>query len=168
MTSPAGGRSLDPGRGAPGTAREPECHPGRDGDGGLGGGPHVEPWIEALRQALDRDAADVAEGISKLDADWLQLPWLVREPPGPLLDDEDEQSRLWQAALRCMEWSTVQDLSPGGLAKRIAREAGDRRQEPGRKNMAGPNLADRRGGRNDFLRRVARERCGPRHMALPC
>ena len=85
--------------------------------------PHVEPWVEALRHALDRDAAGVAEGIAKLDADWLQLPWLVREPPGPLLDDEDEQSRLWQAALRCMERSTVQDLSPGALAKRIAREA---------------------------------------------
>ena len=85
--------------------------------------PRVEPWIEVLKQALGLDAAGVEEGIRRLDAQWLQLPWLVHDLSGPARDDADNQERLWRAALRCMQWSTVRDMSPGALAERIAQAA---------------------------------------------
>ena len=85
--------------------------------------PRVEPWIEALKQALSLDAAGVYEGTRRLDAQWLQLPWLVHDLSGPARDDADNQEGLWRAALRCMQWSTVGDTSPGALAERIAQAA---------------------------------------------
>ena len=85
--------------------------------------PHIEPWIEVLRQALDRDAAGVAEGTGRLDAQWLHIPWLVRDLSGPARDDADDQERLWRAALSCMQWSTAGDESPAALAERIAQAA---------------------------------------------
>ena len=85
--------------------------------------PRVEPWIEVLRQALGLDAAGVAEGIRRLDAGWLELPWLARDLSGPARDDADDQQGLWRAALRCLQWSTVESRSPGALAERIAQAA---------------------------------------------
>ena len=85
--------------------------------------PRVEPWIEVLKQALGLDAAGVEEGTRRLDAQWLQLPWLVHDLSGPARDDVDDQEGLWRAALRCMQWSTVGDMSPGALAERIAQVA---------------------------------------------
>ena len=85
--------------------------------------PRVEPWIEALKQALSLDAAGVYEGTRRLDAQWLQLPWLVHDLSGPARDDADNQEGLWRAALRCMQWSTVGDTSPGALAEGIAQAA---------------------------------------------
>lgn len=82
--------------------------------------PHVDPWIEVLRQALGQDAAGVAEGAGKLGAHWLKLPWLVDDLSGPARDDADDREELWRAALRCMQWSTAEDESPGALAERIA------------------------------------------------
>ena len=85
--------------------------------------PRVEPWIEVLQKALGLDAAGVAEGTRRLDAQWLHLPWLVHDPSGPARDEADDQDGLWRAALRCMQWSTVGDKSPGALAEAIARAA---------------------------------------------
>ena len=85
--------------------------------------PRVEPWIEVLKQALGLDAARVAEGTRRLDARWLQLPWLAHDLSGPARDDADYQEALWRAALRCMQWSTVGDKSPGALAESIAQAA---------------------------------------------
>ena len=85
--------------------------------------PRVEPWIEVLTQALGLDAAGVAEGTRRLDAQWLQLPWLVHDLSDPARDDADDQEGLWRAALRCMQWSTDGDISPGALAERIAQAA---------------------------------------------
>ena len=85
--------------------------------------PHVEPWIEVLRHALNRNAFEVAEGTAKLDAQWLQFPWLVFEPSSSVAGDADDQKGLWQAALRCMRWSSVEDISPKALAERIAQAA---------------------------------------------
>ena len=85
--------------------------------------PRVEPWIEVLKQALGLDAAGVEEGTRRLDAQWLQLPWLVHDLSGPARDDVDDREGLWRAALRCMQWSTVGDMSPGALAERIAQVA---------------------------------------------
>ena len=86
--------------------------------------PHVEPWIEILQQALNRDAAGVAAGIGRLDAQWLQLPWLVDNPSGPARDDADDLESLWRAALHCVRWSTREGESPAALAERIAEAAG--------------------------------------------
>ena len=85
--------------------------------------PRVEPWIEVLTQALDLDAAGVAEGTRRLDARWLQLPWLVRDLSGPVPGDTDNQEGLWRAALRSMQWSNAGDSSPGATAERIAQAA---------------------------------------------
>ena len=85
--------------------------------------PHVEPWIEVLRHALDGDAADVAGGMARLHAPWLRIPWLDGDPPGPARDDADGRARLWRAALACMAWSTAGEESPAALAERIARAA---------------------------------------------
>ena len=85
--------------------------------------PHVEPWIEVLQKALDRNATGVAEGVRRLDAQWLQLPWLVDDLSGPARDDAGEQEGLWRAALSCMQWPTVGDESPSALAEKIAQAA---------------------------------------------
>ncbi len=83
--------------------------------------PHVEPWIEVMLHALDLDTKIVAEEIRRLDAQWLQLPWLGYDCA--TRDDPDDQEGLWRAALRCMQWSTVDDTSPRALAERIAQAA---------------------------------------------
>ena len=85
--------------------------------------PRVEPWIEVLQQALGSDLASVADATRRLDANWLKPPWLVHDLSGTARDDEDDQDRLWRAALRCMRWSTAGDKSPGAVAEKIAREA---------------------------------------------
>ena len=87
------------------------------------GVPRVEPWIEVLRRALSLDATAVAEVTRKLDAQWLQIPWLVHDLSGPARDDADDQERLWRSALYCMQWSTPGDNSPGAIAERIAQAA---------------------------------------------
>ena len=85
--------------------------------------PRVDPWIELLKQALGLDAAGVAEGAGRLDARWLQVPWLAHDLSAPGPDGADDQEWLWRAALRCMQWSTASDMSPGALAERIAQVA---------------------------------------------
>ena len=85
--------------------------------------PRVEPWIEVLSQALGLDTTGVAEGTRRLDARWLQFPWLVRDLSSPAPDDADNQERLWRAALRSMQWSSAGGRSPGALAERIAQAA---------------------------------------------
>ena len=85
--------------------------------------PHIEPWIEVLQHALDRDAAGAAERTMRLDANWLQLPWLVGDLSRSGRDDVDDQKSLWRAALHCMRCSNVADKSPAALAERIAEEA---------------------------------------------
>ena len=85
--------------------------------------PRVDPWIELLKQALRLDAAGVAEGTGRLDARWLQFPWLAHDLSAPGPDDADDQEWLWRAALRCMQWSTASDMSPGALAEKIAQVA---------------------------------------------
>ena len=86
--------------------------------------PHVEPWIEVLRHALDRNAAGVGEATGKLNAQWLGIPWLIRELSGSAPGVADDQERLWWAALSCLRWSTAREMSPAELAERIAEAAG--------------------------------------------
>ena len=85
--------------------------------------PRVEPWIEVLEQALDRDATRVAEGTRRLDARWLQLPWLAHDRSGPTREDAGEQEGLWRAALLCMQWPVAEGKSPDALAESIAQAA---------------------------------------------
>ena len=85
--------------------------------------PRVEPWIEVLQRALSLDATGVAEVTRSLDAQWLQIPWLVHDLCDPGRDDADDQERLWRAALHCMQWSMNADKSPGEFAERIAQAA---------------------------------------------
>ena len=85
--------------------------------------PRVEPWIEVLVQALNLDATGVAEGIRRLDARWLQLPWLARDMSGPAREDASEQEGLWRAALSCMRWPAAEGKSSGALAESIAQAA---------------------------------------------
>ena len=85
--------------------------------------PRVEPWIDILQQALGAKKAAVAKATRGLDANWLKPPWLVHNLSGTARNNEDDQARLWRAALRCMRWSTAGDKSPGSVAEKIAREA---------------------------------------------
>ena len=85
--------------------------------------PRIEPWIDVLQHALVQDAARVTQGTRSLGSRWLQLPWLVRDLAGPASEEKDEQEGLWRAALRCMQWSAVEDRSPGALAEEIAHAA---------------------------------------------
>ena len=85
--------------------------------------PRVEPWIKVLQQALVRDAAGVAEGARVLDAQWLQIPWLVHHLSGPANEVVDHREQLWRSALRCMQWPIAADKSPHALAEKIARTA---------------------------------------------
>ena len=86
--------------------------------------PRVEPWIEVLEQAMDRNAARVAEGTRRLDARWLQLPWFAHDRSRPARDDAGDQEGLWRAALSCMQWrSAAEGKSPGALAEEIAQAA---------------------------------------------
>ena len=85
--------------------------------------PRVEPWIELLQQALTRDSTRVREGASRLDAQWLQIPWLAHEQGVPLRRDAIDQGRLWRAALSCMECSTAEHESPSALAEKISHTA---------------------------------------------
>ncbi|MYF09377.1 MAG: alpha-ketoglutarate-dependent dioxygenase AlkB [Rhodospirillaceae bacterium] len=85
--------------------------------------PRVGPWIEVLRKALGGDAAGVAERIGKLDAQWLEHPWLFEHVTGSARDATDDQGRLWRAALRCMRWPTAGNDAPGALAEKIAEAA---------------------------------------------
>ena len=85
--------------------------------------PRVEPWIEVLKQALDRDATGVAERTRRLDAQWLKLPWLVHDGLEAAREDLDDQEGLWRAALHRMQWSAVENRSPNALAEQIAHAA---------------------------------------------
>ncbi len=85
--------------------------------------PHMEPWIEVLRRALGRNAAGIAEETVRLDAQWLQLPWLDGDASEGVGAGSDDQERLWRAALSCMEWPNAGEESPAALADRIARAA---------------------------------------------
>ena len=85
--------------------------------------PHVEPWIEVLRRTLGRNAAGVVEETVRLDARWVQIPWLDRDLSEGVGGDSDDQQQLWRAALSCMEWPNAGEESPAALADRIARAA---------------------------------------------
>ena len=85
--------------------------------------PRVEPWIEMLRQGLNRDSMGVERGATSLNANWLQLPWLVETPTRPVPDDGNGQERLWYAALSCMRYPTAENKSPVVLAEEIAQAA---------------------------------------------
>ena len=85
--------------------------------------PRVEPWIEVLEQALGLDATRATEGIGRLDARWLQLPWFAHDRSGPARDDAGDQAGLWRAALSCMRWPAAEGKSPGALAEKIAQAA---------------------------------------------
>ncbi len=85
--------------------------------------PHVEPWIEVLRRILGRNAAGFAKETLRLDAQWLQVPWLDGDPSEGVGDNSDDQERLWRAALSCMEWPKAEEESPATLAGRIAQTA---------------------------------------------
>lgn len=85
--------------------------------------PRVEPWIEVLQQALGSNLASVADATRRLDANWLKPPWLVHDLSCPARDGENDQDRLWRAAMRCMRWSTAGDESPGAVAEKIAQGA---------------------------------------------
>ena len=84
--------------------------------------PHVQPWIDVLRHALDRDAAGASERAGRLEAKWFQLPWLVSDLSLTDRDDADDQTTLWRAALQCMRSPNGIDKSPATLAERIADE----------------------------------------------
>ena len=85
--------------------------------------PRVEPWIEVLEQALGLDTTRATEGTRRLDARWLQLPWLAHDRFGPARDDAGEQEGLWRAALSCMQWPAAEGKSPDALAESIAQAA---------------------------------------------
>ncbi len=85
--------------------------------------PHVEPWIEVLRRTLGRSAVGVAEETVRLDARWLQIPWLDTDFSEGVGDSSDDQQRLWWAALSCMQWPNAAEEAPTALADRIARAA---------------------------------------------
>ena len=85
--------------------------------------PRVEPWIEVLEQALGLDATRATEGIRRLDARWLQLPWFAHDRSGPAREDAGDQEGLWRAALSCMQWPAAEGKSPGALAEKIAQAA---------------------------------------------
>ncbi len=85
--------------------------------------PRVEPWIEVLQQGLNQDSTGFGRGIRSLNANWLQLPWLVGVPTRSSREDANGQNRLWHAALSSMQCSTVEDKSPVALAEKIAQAA---------------------------------------------
>ena len=85
--------------------------------------PRVEPWIEVLEQALERDATKVAEATRRLDARWLQLPWLAHDRLDPTRENAGEQEGLWLAALLCMQWPAAEGKSPDALAESIVQAA---------------------------------------------
>ena len=82
--------------------------------------PRVEPWIEILQQSLGRSSARVVEVLGRLNAQWLQLPWLQCDLTESAWGYSDDQKELWRAALRCMQWPSVGNTSPGALAAKIA------------------------------------------------
>ena len=93
--------------------------------------PTMEPWVDLLQCALARNgdgeevAKEVAEKIGKLDARWLEMPWLASDRLNSVDDNAGDQKRLWRAALYCMQWSTVEDnpRGPDALATLIAQTA---------------------------------------------
>lgn len=93
--------------------------------------PPVEPWIDLLQCALARNgdgegvAKEVAGRASKLDAQWLQMPWLVPDRLSSVHGAGGDQERLWRAALHCMQGVAVENNPPGPhvLAALIAQTA---------------------------------------------
>ena len=81
--------------------------------------PRIGPWIEVLCRALAQDSEGVSRNMSRLNAQWLRIPWL---------DDKehragDDQEAMWRAALSAMIWPSAEQKSPVELAKEIAQEA---------------------------------------------
>ncbi len=93
--------------------------------------PPVEPWIDLLQCALARNgngegvAKEVAEKAGKLDAQWLQMPWLPPDRLSFAHGDGGNQERLWRAALQCMQGIAIENNppDPDALAALIARTA---------------------------------------------
>ena len=85
--------------------------------------PRVKPWIEVMRRALSLDAEGVAEEALKLDAGWLQLPWLDRDVSSTDSGNVDEHRDLWRAAVHRMRSSQVEGKSPGAMAEIVAEAA---------------------------------------------
>ena len=85
--------------------------------------PRVEPWIEVLTQALDLDAARVAEGTRRLDARWLQLPWLVRDLSGSCSWRYGQSGGTVAGRVALHAVVERRRQVPGAIAERIAQAA---------------------------------------------
>lgn len=93
--------------------------------------PPVEPWIDLLQCGLARNgdgeeiAKEVAERAGKLDAQWLQMPWLAPDRLSSVHGEGGDQERLWRAALHCMQGAAAENNPPGPneLAALIAQTA---------------------------------------------
>ena len=81
--------------------------------------PRIDPWIEFLCQAFAQDSEGVSRNLSRLNAQWLRIPWLdnKEDPAG------NDQQALWRAALSSMNWPVAEQKSPLELARQIAQEA---------------------------------------------
>ena len=83
------------------------------------GVPCVDPWIEALQSALNRDANGVACRLATLGAQWLEIPWCDDQRPSA----DDNQAALWRAAVTAMRSPCARGRSPMQLAESIAQQA---------------------------------------------
>ena len=81
--------------------------------------PRIDPWIEILCQAFAQDSEGASQNISRLNAQWLRIPWL-NDKEGPT---GNNQEALWRAALSAMLWPVAERKSPVELAEEIAQEA---------------------------------------------
>ena len=85
--------------------------------------PREEPWTRVLQHALDREPSSFRSGAERINAPWLQLPWLDRETIKPSQSERGDQGRLWSAAMSTLQWPNAESQSQAVLAEKIARAA---------------------------------------------